>query len=97
MSKFETLYANLYEDATGITGAPSSTSNASATGVTAQTPVTNTPAVFDQQHPAVQALAGASTPQAVLDALKKNNLILTPVQTSTSTPVHNDTQTTPAA
>ena len=91
MSKFETLYKEIYE-ATGITGAPSATSTSAqantpqspnTAGVTAQTPATNTPATFDQQHPLVQALAQTTDPAAVAKILQDNKVVL-PANTTTS-------------
>jgi hypothetical protein len=93
MSKFETLYNEIYE-ATGITGAPSATDTSAqantpqspnTAGVTAQTPVTNTPQTFDQQHPLVQALAKINDPAAVAKLLQDNKIVL-PAAQGTPTP-----------
>jgi hypothetical protein len=91
MSKFETLFTSLYEDAAGITGAPSATTSVQAnttttpTGATAQTPVTNTPTGFDQQHPLIQALAKTNDPAAVAKILQDNKVTLPPANQTTPT------------
>jgi hypothetical protein len=83
MSKFDSIFSSLYEEVAGASS--TTTTPPSTSSVTANTPATNTPATFDQQH--VQALAGISNVQGIQDYLKKNNLQLTPVQPSTSSQV----------
>lgn len=54
-------------------------------------PPSNTPAVYDQQHPAIEALKNANSNDAVLNVLKQFKVQLPPTQTTPSV------QTTPQA
>jgi hypothetical protein len=72
--KFDSLYARIVEDVAPTTqtaATPATTPAAAGTQ-----PVTNTPAVYDQQHPIVQALTKANNPQSVIDALKQYKIVL---------------------
>jgi hypothetical protein len=87
MTKFETLFTVLYEDATGITGAPSANTSAqvnTTAPTTSQTPATNTPATFDQQHPLIQQLAKTTDPAAVVKLLQDNKIALPAAQAITT-------------
>jgi hypothetical protein len=67
--KFDSLYARIVEDVAPTVQTPAATQ-----------PVTNTPAVYDQQHPAIMALKNANDPQAVVNALKQYNIVLPPIK-----------------
>jgi hypothetical protein len=78
--KFDSLYARIVEDVAPTTqtaATPATTPSAAGTQ-----PVTNTPAVYDQQHPIVQALTKANNPQSVIDALKQYKIVLPPPATT---------------